>query len=91
MLLHKTIARLIAITIVFILLSFPLQPSWGTVYDSKPDNEPIDLDLPVALEDEIFDELPFAQRRQVLREEVERGPRTNRTPDNPRQYNWLIR
>ena len=51
-----------------------------------------DLDLPSALaEDDSFNELPFEQLRQALREEVERDPTKEFKFAPPEQYNLLIR
>ena len=68
--------RLLALTTAVLLFLVPLQPSFATMEDSQGDDSPSVLDLPRALdEDDIFDDLPFEQLRQALREEVERNPK----------------
>jgi len=96
MLLHKPIAYLIGVVTAALLLFLPLQSTLGASDLNKTDNSQTEIGPLIAidediLDEDIFDELPFAQRRQVLREEVERNPKRNLPPDNPRQYNWLIR
>ncbi len=74
-----------------ILLLFPPQYIEASTESANQDAYSNNIDLPSALEDELFNDLPFEQRRQVLREEVEYGPRKNLTPLNPKKYNVLIR
>ncbi len=51
-----------------------------------------ELDLPSALaDDDSFNELPFEQLRQALREEVERDPKKEFKFISPEKYNLLIR
>jgi len=54
-------------------------------------NNLLDNDLPTALNSEMFDDLPFEQKRQALREEVERAPRItpNRSPHYELKSNEL--
>ena len=82
---------LIALTTAALLLISPLNPSLAATTDGSPSANPNELDLPTALDEDIFDDLPFEQRRQVLREEVDRKPQQTSTPHIPSRYNWLIR
>ncbi len=81
-------ARLMVLAAIVSLLFLPLQPGWGLSYQDSNRN---DTELPIALDDDFFDDLPFEQRRQALREEVERNPNKNPTPSISKQYNLLIR
>ena len=80
-------ARLIAIATAVLLFILPLH-SVVSAMDTTNQNE---ANLPTVLEDALFDDLPFEQLRQELREEVERDPTRARPPSSPQQYNWLIR
>ena len=85
-------ASLIAITVAALLLILPMQPSWGSTSNQKQSSISTDLQLPAALtDDDSFDELPFEQLRQALREEVEYGPKKGRSPRSSKRYNLLIR
>ncbi len=86
-------ARLMALAAaIIIIITLPLQPSWSTMNDTNQPLNPIETELPSALaEDDSFDDLPFEQLRQALREEVERDPSRNIRPHSPKRYNLLIR
>ncbi len=85
-------ARLIALAAAALLLLLPLQPLWAAIDMAKENTNPNKLDLPSALaDDDSFDDLPFEQLRQALREEVERGPKKGLSPRSSKQYNLLIR
>ena len=78
-------------TAVLLSLLF-LQPSWADTIDIQQNINQRDLDLPSALaDDDSFDDLPFEQLRQALREEVERGPNKGISPRSFKRYNLLIR
>ena len=86
-------ARLLAVAAATLLFFFmPLQPAWPEI---DPANQMPNLDkseLPSALaEDDSFDDLPFEQLRQALREEVEMDPQRSRSHQTIRRYNLLIR
>ena len=60
--------------------------------DINPNMDIGELDLPSALtEDDSFNDLPFEQLRQALREEVEYGPKKGINPRSLKKYNLLIR
>ena len=86
-------AHLLAFTLAIILLLPPLQPGWAKSNDTNQNSTPIDdLNLPSALsEDDSFDDLPFEQLRQALREEVEYGPKGGISNRSSKRYNLLIR
>ncbi len=80
---------LMAVAIAVIFLFFPLHSALTAT--DLPNEDPI-IELPTAFDAEaFFDDLPFQQQRQILREEIQQGPQelTPRIP--PRQYNLLIR
>ncbi len=80
----------LAAAALFIFL--PMQTVWADMDYSKQSSQPSDLNLPSALaEDDSFDELPFEQLRQALREEVERDPTKTLRPHSSKRYNLLIR
>ncbi len=86
-------ARLMALAAAIILIFLPLQPCWSA---SNPLNESATLgnqELPSALsEDDSFNDLPFEQLRQALREEVELDPKKGGVSSrSSKQYNLLIR
>ena len=85
-------ARLIAFTAAAIIFFVPLQPGL-TAIDQTNQNTDIDsLELPSALaDDDSFNDLPFEQLRQALREEVEYGPKKGLSPRSFKRYNLLIR
>ena len=85
-------AKLLAIiTSIILFLSIGTSVLATSEYDQQ--KSPLtDLDLPTALlEDDSFNDLPFEQLRQALREEVERDPTKDFQPSSPKQYNFLIR
>ena len=50
------------------------------------------MEIPSALlEDDSFEDLPFEQLRQALREEVERDPEKRVVTHSFKRYNFLIR
>ena len=65
-------ARLMVLAAAVILFLFVLQPGLTAMEDQTNHNNNLsDLDLPSALtEDDSFNDLPFEQLRQALREEV---------------------
>ena len=85
-------AKLLAIITSILLLFSAGASSWATP-EYKPNSSSVDdLDLPTALsEDDSFNDLPFEQLRQALREEVERDPTKEFQPSSPKTYNFLIR
>ena len=85
-------AKLLAI-ITFIILLFSSSSSLSALSESNPHPTQLDeLNLPSALtEDDSFNELPFEQLRQALREEVERDPTKKFKASTPDKYNLLIR
>ena len=87
-------ARLLVLAAVLMLFMSPPQPSWATMDSPNQNAINSDTDLPTALDDDIFsiDDLPFEQRRQALREEVERNSQRSYKPKtNSPKYNLLIR
>ncbi len=86
-------SRLMALAAVAFLLIWPLYPGFTATIDStKQTTNKNSLELPAALaEDDSFEDLPFEQLRQALREEVERNPQKSHTPSRAKKYNLLIR
>ncbi len=85
-------ARLMVLAAMALLLVLPMQPGFAAMKDVNPSTNLDEVDLPAALDqDMFFDELPFAQQRQVLREEIDNGQLKGLSPLEPRQYNLLIR
>ncbi len=85
-------ARLMALAAAAILFLLPPQPCLAAMDQTNQNADLSDLDLPSALaEDDSFNELPFEQLRQALREEVEYGPRKGLSPRSFKRYNLLIR
>ena len=87
-LLHCTVTlmyfRLIAITAsILLLLTVSIQPNWATTEESPLNKTTSESDLPSVLDDNFFDDLPIEQRRQALREEVERTPQKNSSDSFP--------
>ncbi len=81
-------AQLIIFATAALLALWPLQPILADIGYSNSN----DMDLPSALDDDLFNDLPFEQRRQALREEVERNPNQNAPSlSDPHRYNLLIR
>ena len=63
--------RFLALAITAYLLLFPLQPAWSVERNARKITIEEQQDLPVALNTYLFEDLPFEQRRQALREEIE--------------------
>ncbi len=85
-------ARLVALAAAALLFMLPLLPSGAALISKKNDVTIDSMDLPAALaDDDSFDDLPFEQLRQALREEVERDPQRRRNSPSPKRYNLLIR
>ncbi len=83
---------LIAFILVTALLLMPLHASLAAQDAKSNPTISKDSELPAALsEDDSFNDLPFEQLRQALREEVEQNPERRRTMPSPRKYNLLIR
>ncbi|WP_320676616.1 hypothetical protein [Prochlorococcus sp. MIT 1300] len=85
------VTQLIVLITSTLLLLFSLQPSWSTAIALEQDDNMNQLELPTTLNQDFLDDLPFEQRRQVLREELREGQRTSPTPQIAKRYNWLIR
>ena len=85
------VTQLIVLITSTLLLLFSLQPSWTAAIALEQDDNMNQLELPTALNQDFLDDLPFEQRRQVLREELREGQRTSPTPPIAKRYNWLIR
>ncbi len=86
-------AFLLSFLASLLIFFYPVHEAQATVNDKNTqDLDFNELNLPAALaDDDSFDDLPFEQLRQALREEVERGPRNNFKPHSFKQYNFLIR
>lgn len=89
-------------TIITLLLVFPISPGLTTINNPTPSftsfaqflfiEESQSPELPSALlDDDSFNELPFEQLRQALREEVEHGPKKGTYNFSDKKYNLLIR
>ncbi len=81
----------LAIASAVFLLIVPFQPNLAEVASPQPEANSINVDLPSVLDDDFFEDLPFEQRRQALRDEVELGPKRPPSTSNPKKYNLLIR
>ena len=82
---------LIALTAAIIIFLFP-QSAMTAIDDTEHNDLSTNLELPSALtDDDSFDDLPFEQLRQALREEVEYGPKKGVSPRSFQKYNLLIR
>ena len=85
-------ARLIILIAAALIFFLPLQPCWAEVSSPKQEIDLNELELPEALADDYsFDDLPFEQLRQALREEVEYGPKKGPSPRSNKRYSLLIR
>ena len=85
-------ARLITLAASLLLLLLPLQACWAVDDYDKQGASLDESELPAALaDDDSFDELPFQQLRQALREEVEYGSKKGLSPRSSKHYNLLIR
>ncbi len=72
---------LIALTTsILLLLVLYIQPTYAAIEEAVTNKGTSESDLPSALDNSFFDDLPFEQRRQALREEVERKPQ--KAPSN---------
>ena len=80
-----------ALAAAILLLMLPLQPTLATINDPSQETNLNNIDLPTALDEDIFGDLPFEQRRQVLREEVQSGDHKPSPSQSPQRYNFLIR
>ena len=79
---------LVAASIFFLL---PLQKSFAAETYANQDDNLGNIELPTALEEELFNDLPFEQLRQSLREEINNGSPKTFSPHTPQKLNWLIR
>ena len=78
---------------LFTLINLHLNPNHDflvrTTYFQTAQNT---LELPSSLaEDDSFEDLPFEQLRQALREEVETNPKKGPSKRSFKKYNFLIR
>ena len=86
--------QLLAFALTISLLFFStIQPLWATdSFTKSQENTHYELELPSSLaDDDSFEELPFEQLRQALREEVERNPKKSTKRYSSKRYNLLIR
>ena len=75
-----------------ILVLLHWQPSWAAISNPEVTTAFKESELPSALaDDNSFDDLPFEQLRQALRDEVELGPQKGPSSYSSKQYNLLIR
>ena len=85
-------ARPLVLAAAVLFLIFHAQPCLAAVDQEESKINTRSLDLPEALaDDDSFNELPFEQLRQALREEVERDPTKSRPKTSTQRYNLLIR
>ena len=85
---------LLVIPIFSLSIILLLQPLRLQANESEDLQEPLSnqIELPSALtDDDSFNELPFEQLRQALREEVEHDPNKTIRPLPSKRYNFLIR
>ncbi len=61
----------LAISALLLLLLLPLQQASAIELRNRQIPNQEQQELPVALDSYLFEDLPFAQRRQALREEIE--------------------
>ena len=85
------LSQLLALATAAILLILPMQAYSAAVDPDNQGSSPAKVDLPTALDNDFLDDLPFAQRRQILREELNVGGQNNLAPSLPKQFNLLIR
>ncbi len=83
-------SRLLAIFITVLIFFLSLDPALVSAAQGQDQSK---TTLPSALNEDIFDDLPFEQRRQALRDEVARGSYKPKpfSKKSLRQYNLLIR
>ncbi len=85
-------ARLMALAAAAIFFLLTQQPGLTASDQINRNTDLNDLNLPSALtEDDSFNDLPFEQLRQALRDEVEYGPKKGISPRSLKKYNLLIR
>ncbi|HGY5551285.1 MAG: hypothetical protein AB8A35_07095 [Prochlorococcus sp.] len=64
-----TLKALVALTVALLIL-LPMQPTWATIEYPTLDESSNENNMPeVNFDSAMFDDLPFHQRRQALREE----------------------
>ena len=74
------------------MMLFPIKTCWALSETFEQVAIKSDFELPSALaDDDSFDDLPFEQLRQALREEVEHGPKKGLSPRSSKRYNFLLR
>ncbi len=83
--------QLIAWVTASILLIWPLQACLADIDAGDQEQNQNKVDLPTVLDNDFLDDLPFAQRRQILREELVTDGQNNPSPSLPKKYNLLIR
>ena len=83
--------KLISFVSAAILLIIPLQPCIADLSLPQQEFKSTNIDLPTVLDDDFFEDLPFEQRRQALRDEVELDPKRSPSLQTPEKYNLLIR
>ena len=85
-------ACILTLAAIIVFLMLPISSALASI-DAPPQFDiRSDLDLPEALaNDDSFDDLPFEQLRQALREEVEHGSKKNPDRHSFEQYNLLLR
>ncbi len=86
------LTRFFALASATVIFFLSLQPSWADNDLLTKGSENLNnIDLPTVIDEDMFDDLPFEQRRQALRDEVELGPQSQKRHSNQRKYNLLIR
>ncbi len=81
---------IISIVLSFLIFLFPSNEASASISYINSVNS--DISLPDSLsQDDSFDDLPFEQLRQALREEVEHESSRNLKPRSFKRYNFLIR
>ena len=84
--------HLITLVVTALVLFSPFSTCLASTDAPYNGESQISIDLPEALaDDDSFDELPFQQLRQALREEVEPNPNRSAQPRSYKKYNLLIR
>ena len=87
--LRQMCVSILALTLFTIFFLSPSKLTWATEAATKSTN---DMEIPSALlEDDSFEDLPFEQLRQALREEVERDPEKRVVTHSFKRNNFLIR
>ncbi len=86
------LTHLTTLALAALLVLMPFQQSLALESSSENNFSSENTELPSALsEDDSFNDLPFEQLRQALREEVEQNPEKRRLAPSPQKYNLLIR